>query len=77
MNKKKLNKKELFFSIVLPVMIATILVFSFLPDMENYWLRLVIIIGIMAPLTLILSLGIRWCRSRRISRNSTYDNSKK
>ena len=68
MNKKKLSKKELFLFIMLPLMVVAFLIGLFFPNMENYWLRMVIIIGIMAIVGLILGFAIR--RSKK-TRNAT------
>ena len=71
MNKNKLNKKELFFFSILPIIIVSFLTVLFLPAMENYWLRKVIMIGIIVSVSLILMLIIRWYRYRQQSCKDT------
>ena len=71
MNKKKLNKKELFFSIMIPVMIVSFLTILFIPKMENYWLEIAIKAGIISVIGLFLGLIIHRYRSKHIPRNDT------
>jgi len=65
MNKKKLNKKELFFSIMIPIMIITFLITLFFPTMENYWLRMLLMIGTMIIVNTIVVLTIHWFKLRQ------------
>jgi len=65
MKSKKINKKELFFLIIIPISISAFLIFSFFPVIENYWLEVLLKTVTMIVISSILSLIMYRIRTRK------------